>query len=118
MGQPVRVVEKSSVARPGTVWFETNRPLSGMGHRTFMSVDDVTSDTDPADMLAAKIFERGGVTFENGREAFPFNTIQTCSGFVTSPICCPSRTSILTGRYVHNHNVLTNNENCTGTEWR
>ena len=61
MGQPVRVVEKSSVARPGTVWFETNRPLSGMGHRTFMSVDDVTSDTDPADVLAAKIFERGGV---------------------------------------------------------
>jgi hypothetical protein len=61
MGQPVRVVEKSSVARPGTVWFETNRPLSGMGHRSFASVEDVTSDTDPADVLATRIFERGGV---------------------------------------------------------
>jgi arylsulfatase A-like enzyme len=40
------------------------------------------------------IFARGGTQFVNG--------------FTTTPQCCPSRASIYTGRYAHNHGVLRN----------
>lgn len=61
MGQPVRVAEKTSCARPGVVRFETNRPLTGQGHRHYAGADDATSVEDPADVLAERLFARGGV---------------------------------------------------------
>jgi N-acetylglucosamine-6-sulfatase len=52
----------------------------------------------------------GGVCFEGG-------------GFVHTPVCCPSRSSILTGRYLHagRGGMAINNSlagNCYGPEWR
>lgn len=41
------------------------------------------------------------------------------NGFVHTPICCPSRSSIMTGRYLHNCGVTNNSisGNCYGNDW-
>ncbi|HEV2755802.1 MAG TPA: sulfatase [Actinomycetota bacterium] len=43
-----------------------------------------------------RLFGRGGRTFTNA--------------FATTPLCCPSRASIVSGRYAHNHGVHTNDD--------
>jgi arylsulfatase A-like enzyme len=57
----------------------------------------VTDDARVGTMVAMPKTERwmaaGGVTYRQGYD--------------TTPSCCPSRSSIFTGRYVHNHGVLT-----------
>ncbi|KAI6174128.1 hypothetical protein M3Y98_01156300 [Aphelenchoides besseyi] len=51
-----------------------------------------------------KFMRKRGVEFKNA--------------FVSTPICCPSRSTILSGMYAHQHSVMTNNQNCGGLNWR
>ncbi|EGD77704.1 hypothetical protein PTSG_12796 [Salpingoeca rosetta] len=40
-------------------------------------------------------------------------------GLANSPVCCPSRSSLLSGRYIHNHGAVNNSVagNCYGEKW-
>jgi arylsulfatase A-like enzyme len=42
------------------------------------------------------------------RRLFGRNGKRFANGYVTTPLCCPSRASILTGNYAHNHGTDTN----------
>src|SRR5262249_51326425 len=60
----------------------------------FILTDDMTY-ADLAYMSKTNVvLTRRGASFQNF--------------YVTDSLCCPSRTSILRGQYVHNHGVMTN----------
>lgn len=59
MGQSVTVLEKPS-NRPGIVRFEINRILTGMGHERYRADQPIEGDRPP-DVLARRLFERGGI---------------------------------------------------------
>jgi arylsulfatase A-like enzyme len=61
----------------------------------------IVTDDQRFDMMAAlpktrAIFNKGGTRFTHA--------------YITTPQCCPSRASIMTGQYSHNHGVLENND--------
>ncbi len=59
MGQSVTVTERAT-GRSGVVRFEVNRPLTGMAHERYRSLDEC-SGSRPPDVLARRLFEHGGV---------------------------------------------------------
>ena len=59
MGQSIAVSEKPT-GRQGMVRFEVNRPLTGMGHERYRSLDDCSGNRPP-DVLAKRMMDRGGI---------------------------------------------------------
>jgi hypothetical protein len=59
MGQPITVVEKPS-SNPALLRFETNRPLSGMGHERYTEPPSPLLQR-PVDELARRLFAHGGI---------------------------------------------------------
>lgn len=59
MGQPITLIEKPT-ATPGTVRYEINRNLTGMGHERYRAGVPVEGHRPP-DELARRLFERGGI---------------------------------------------------------
>lgn len=58
--------------------------------------DDQRADTLSVMPKMRKRFKDGGIRFSQA--------------FATTPLCCPARASIFTGRYVHNHGVESNSD--------
>src|SRR5688572_1311676 len=59
----------------------------------------IVTDDHRWDMM--QILKRTRRWFGGGGTTYPF-------AFATTPLCCPSRASIMTGQYAHNTNVETN----------
>ncbi|MDQ3785224.1 MAG: sulfatase-like hydrolase/transferase [Actinomycetota bacterium] len=61
----------------------------------------ILTDDQRKDMMTVMestraIFDEGGIRYRNG--------------VATTPLCCPSRSSIFSGQYVHNHGVIDNKD--------
>ena len=59
MGQPITVMRKPTT-RKGTVRFEANRSLTGMGHERYTSAPEAVGQRPP-DEVARRFFEHPGV---------------------------------------------------------
>jgi arylsulfatase A-like enzyme len=71
----------------------------------FIVTDDQRSDgTLRSDVMPETLkWFRDGATGIDGGTQFD-------NAYVTSPLCCPSRSSIFSGLYAHNHGIRSNNE--------
>ncbi len=67
----------------------TRPPSSGRPNVVVINLDDMRADLTPYLPKVRQWLVDGGTTFRNG--------------YVSTPSCCPSRASLMSGRYVHNN---------------
>src|SRR4051794_27763125 len=81
-------------ATPGSAQARVGEPVGPpSANVVFVLADDLTTDLLRF-MPTVRRMQRAGVTFDDY--------------VVTDSLCCPSRASILTGEYPHNHHVVRN----------
>src|SRR4051812_49306703 len=74
---------------------EAQAPTTNQPNIIFVLTDDLDyNSAQQMPNLRSELVDKG-TSFENA--------------FISEPLCCPSRATILTGLYAHNHGVLTNN---------
>nr|XP_045608241.1 N-acetylglucosamine-6-sulfatase-like isoform X2 [Procambarus clarkii] len=71
--------------------------------------------TDDQDLVLG-----GMIPMTNVERLIGNHGVTLANAYVASPLCCPSRSSILTGQYVHNHGTVNNSVNgqCSGVRWQ
>lgn len=76
--------------------------------------------TDDEDVVLSEEYITNYNLMPTRDEIFKTNGIQFNNAFSSTPTCCVSRSSILTGKYVHNHGVMNNTSdgNCWGPDWK
>jgi N-acetylglucosamine-6-sulfatase len=72
----------------------TGTPATSRPNVVVILTDDMRADDLPMMPHVRDLLVKQGMTFANS--------------YVTTPVCCPSRASILRGQYAHNHGVLGN----------
>uniref|UniRef100_A0A3Q4G7S2 N-acetylglucosamine-6-sulfatase n=1 Tax=Neolamprologus brichardi TaxID=32507 RepID=A0A3Q4G7S2_NEOBR len=109
----------------------TRSPQRGGGHSAALSLVTLLSalltcgvrcaESDkPSNIILVLVDDQdvqiGGMVSEFTLEIYNLSFVS----FTVTPLCCPSRSSILTGRYPHNHEVRNNslNGNCSSLQWQ
>ncbi len=67
----------------------------------------IQTDDQDARSIDAKL-PNGEYVMKNARELIMKNGIRFNKNYITLPLCCPSRSTTLTGLYAHNHNIYSN----------
>jgi arylsulfatase A-like enzyme len=89
----------------GLAIFLLSRPAGS--HEPKSGPPQITS-TGPNILVIVTDDQRNGLgVMENTRRIFGVGGTRFTNAFVSDPLCCPSRASIFTGRYPHNHQVET-----------
>jgi arylsulfatase A-like enzyme len=81
---------------PGLVVSATEAAAAPPPNVLIIVTDDQRAGTLGLMRNTVRVFQRNGRSYPRG--------------FVTTPLCCPSRSSIFTGLYAHNHGVLSNSQ--------
>src|SRR5829696_7256081 len=90
-----------SGAKPVVAQQEGTQDLAEQPNILFVLADDLDLDSVEGMPNIRSLVAEGGATFENA--------------FISYPACCPSRATMLTGEYAHNHNVRGNKNPAGGS---